>query len=324
MGGNALKNIEVTRMTLEEFNETKDKVQRVIAECSLQSDIPKYFKNKDSFGDVDIVVKIKNQHDQELCIEHIKNCFKPRDFYKNSNVFSFDCYNHQVDLIFTPEQHYKTSLNYLSYNDLFNLLGRLAHKLGLKLGHKGLQVIVKRGNYKLGEATLTKDLELILGILDVDYKRYQEGFNTKEEIFDFVMASMYFSNDIFAFENLNHINRTRNKKRAVYTEFVEYTSTRSKNGLKPDKEKFVKRILKKFPEANQAVIKLEKLRTRQLAVKEIFNGDIVAEVKGVSGIELGKWMKHFKAKYNNEFWLEHKNDARDIIANELNGGIDPK
>lgn len=93
MVGNALKNIEVQRMNLDEFNYRKDVVQRIITEYQLQSDIPKYFSTKDSFGNVDIVVKIKIPYEQELFINHVKKCFKPKDFYKNSNVFSFDCFD---------------------------------------------------------------------------------------------------------------------------------------------------------------------------------------------------------------------------------------
>lgn len=40
-------------------------------------------------------------------------------------------------------EHFNTSLEYLNWNDLGNLIGRIAHKFGLKYGHKGLLYIIK-------------------------------------------------------------------------------------------------------------------------------------------------------------------------------------
>lgn len=316
MGGNALKNINVTRMNVKEFNETKDKVLAVLNELKLEATIPKFFKSKDSFGDVDVIIKTTNSTDYQRAVDRVNEVFKPKDFYRNGSVYSFDVDNHQVDLIFTPEKDYETSVNYLSYNDLFNLLGRLAHKLGLKLGHKGLLYVIRNGDYTLGEVELVKDLKSIFKILDVDIDTYNKGFENADEIFEFVMKSKYFSNQIFAYENLNNINRVRNKKRVVYRDFLKYIRSRPKDGLTVDKEVFVKELLEEFPEAKVKVQKLWDRLVEQRAVKKIFNGDIVKELKNVEGPELGKWMIHFKKKYDNKFWLEHKDNAKEIILKE--------
>lgn len=316
MGGNALKNINVTRMNKQEFNDTKNKVQTALSEFGLESAIPKFFKSKDSFGDIDVVVKYSGSNDVQKCIQYFKDKFKPKDFYKNSNVFSVDIDNHQVDLIFVPEKDFETSLNYLSFNDLFNLLGRLAHKLGLKLGHRGLLVVVRNGNYTLGDVVVTRDLSEIFEILDVDLDTYNKGFETTQEIFEFVMKSKYFSNSIFAYENLNHTNRVRNKKRVVYESFLKYLEDKPKDGISVDKDIFVENLLERFPEAKSKVQKLWDRLAEQKAVHKIFNGDIVSEVKNVKGPELGKWMKHFKNKYTNKFWLDNANKSLEIIRNE--------
>ena len=42
--------------------------------------------------------------------------------------------NFQIDFIKVGEENWETSKNYFSYNDLGNLMGRLAQRLGVKYG----------------------------------------------------------------------------------------------------------------------------------------------------------------------------------------------
>lgn len=317
MGGNALKNTK--RMNKKEFIQTKNIALNKIYEYNLHAEVVRFYKDKQDFGDIDILVKCDNPVDVERCIDKIKNDLHPRETFKNGNVFSFELNNHQVDLIFTPEKYFTSSLIYFSYNDLFNFLGRIAHRLGFKLGHKGLMVVVKNGNYKLGEVILTQDLKEILGILGLSYQRYKQGFNTKEDIFNFVISSRFFNKSMFDYNKLNHINRIRNKKRKMYREFLEYIADKPlpNEANKIDKEEFVNRVLKLYPQAQKEIQKLQEKLQKQKEVSQIFNGHIVSEIKNVKGRELGKWMKHFKNKYDLDFWIKNKEQAREIIAKEV-------
>lgn len=316
MGGNALKNIEIKRMTKDEFYNTYFKVKNFISDLGLECSYPKFYSSKDSFGDVDIVVKINDSKNINLCIDAINDFFKPLDSYRNGTVYSFEVDMHQVDLIFVSEENYNSSLNYLSYNDLFNLLGRLAHRIGFKLGHKGLSYVVKNGDYTLGDVVVCKHLKDIFSIIDVNYKQYLEGFEAKEDIFKFVTESKYFNKNIFDYQNLNHINRVRNKKRKMYRDFIEYLEDKEFNSTIFNKEELVSIILPDFPQARE---KIEKLWTKlkiQKEVHNIFNAYIVKDIKNVEGKELGIWMKHFKSKYSNQFWLDNKDNINNIIKDE--------
>lgn len=316
MGGNALKNIEIKRMNKEEFLKTKDIALNKIYECGLYAEVVKFYRNKKDFGDIDIVVEFNNPQDISKCINKIKNDLKPRDTFKNGNIFSFELNQHQVDLIFTNEKYFQSSLIYFSYNDLFNLLGRIAHKMGFKLGHKGLMIVVKNGNYLLGEIILTQNLKEILGILGLNYETYKKGFDELEDIFEFVISSKFFDKSIYDYDNLNHINRIRNKKRKVYRKFLKYIKNIPNKSIKIDKSKQVQKVLKLYPEAQEELKKLQEKLKKQQEVKKIFNGNIVSKIKNVTGQELGKWMKHFNKKYDLDFWLNNKDRAKEIIKNE--------
>lgn len=296
MGGNAIKN--ASRITKSEYDRVCNILTDTLGRFYYVA-IPPSYSNKESFGDIDIVVE-----NNDLDINYILPLLNPTEIQKNSNVISFG-YKYlnkiiQVDLIFVQHKEFETSLNYLSYNDLFNLLGRLARRVGLKLGHKGLEYIVrdKENNDRiLGELLITSKLTEICQILDLDYNTYIAGFENKSDIFNFVIKSKYFDSYCFKLENLNHINRMRNKKRQIYTDFLEYVKDIPEKDEKIDRDLFVMNLLSEYhlTEDYYKII-MDEIKRRELALK--FNGELVMKLTGLQGKELGAFMSAFKEKYN--------------------------
>jgi hypothetical protein len=173
----------------------------------------------------------------------------------------------------------------------------------LKYGFEGLiaEVFSIDGSRKLGEICLSKDSSKIFPFLGFDYDRYLKGFDTVEEIFDYVVNSKFFNADGFMMDSLNHTDRKRNKKRATYQGFLEYINSKEPGTLPSytffkDKDLYIDMIDSEFPEANFKK-QLEELKLedeQNKIVSEKFNGDLVMEWTGLKDKELGRCLGEFK------------------------------
>jgi hypothetical protein len=178
------------------------------------------YHTKESFGDMDIIInsdKLSSEWIPQLVLEF---GLAHGDWSKNGNVLSFAYKNLQIDLIVTPPEDFQTSLDYFAWNDCGNLQGRLAHKLGFKLGHRGAELIVKDGDQQIAIIELTKDTSKIHELLDLNHQQWRDGFNTLEDMYQWIANSKYFNKDIYLLENRNHYSRTRDAKRKTYSDFL--------------------------------------------------------------------------------------------------------
>ena len=263
-------------------------------------------RNKETHGDLDI---ISNVSKQELI-----NCLKKNNalFHVNSNTISLPWKGFQVDISCLPENQIESAINYCSWGDTGNLIGRTAHKFGLHFGHTGLSFWIRQSLFDNSQnfidndnifekVVLSTDYSIILPLLGYDFERWKQGFNTEEEVFEWVATSKYFNEDIFKFEELNHINRIRNKKRKMYANFVGWVAA---NGWKYDKFSFQRREyylpiwVEKFPNLREKIKenKARYLRSKQL--KDKLNGYIVMDVCGISD---GKLVGKIVSKVHERF-----------------------
>lgn len=322
MGGNALKHLNVERKGAEDFQRISNSVIQSIKSFVTKSAVVPYYRLKQDFGDADILFTT-NQLGREIC-DHIHNLFNPRSLYVNSSCYSFDVENFQIDLIQSTDELFDVSLDYYSYNDVGNLIGRIAHKMGLKYGHNGLTLPIRKDDSHLGETIIvSRDTRKILDFLGFDSRRFFLGFDTLEDIFLFVTQSKYFNPEIFAFENLNHINRTRNRKRKVYAQFIDWLTERntSKYIFNTNKSNYLTSIDHHFPESNifQRIKEVEEKINNNKINKEKFNGDIIIKLRNIQGKELGQFIYKFKNQFVSEdafnSWIY--NSTQDTINNEI-------
>ena len=309
MGGNALKNCVTRRYTSLEYFLLTGEVHSKLAWCfnSAQFDFIKAYATKESYGDMDIVI---NSADiTEHWVDYVIEEFKPKEWIKNGNVLSFEYKEFQIDLIMTHPDEYQTSLNYFAYNDLGNLLGRIAHSMGLKLGHDGLSYNWRVESYQFKNEIISTNWEEICNVLGVSYERYMQGFDTLEDIFKFVVASPFFHSDIYLLENRNNYARTRDKKHKTYTEFLKwiegYSHTNDQLANKIARDGFSKDIWLSYQfsvidgfEATYKRVQAE--WAEETEYKKRYNGDIVRSITGLQNQELGmfmKWMKETHDQY---------------------------
>jgi len=250
MGGNALQNICYTRRyDVKEFVPISLDVKDALYGIFSKSSIVPYYRNKQSFGDLDIIVCNQLDYNANDIKDALKDIFQPAGIVLNDRCFSFNYEELQVDVIVEEPKYYQTHLNYMSYNDLGNLVGRIAKSVfDVKYGHKGLIAPVRMDNTNVvSEIELSLDTYKMLSFLGFDPARFFAGFDEVEEVFEYVVGSKYFNAEFFDLENLNHINRTRNRKRENYQKFLKFLEDNKIEGLKNlpiyDANSF-------FPEAN--------------------------------------------------------------------------
>lgn len=314
MGGNAIS--QTQRLNRGEYECYEQELIALLGDFLKTPFAPlQFYSEKESFGDIDFVVAQPkpDRRDLELFFQQIGS----REQYFNGDMLSFEYKNFQVDLNFVAVENYETALFYFAYNDLNNLIGRIAHKFGLKFGFDGLcyQIRTESG-YRAKKITLCKDPAAIYAFLGYDYSRFLQGFKDREAIFEFVASSRYFNSAIFELDELNHINRTRNKKRQTYQLFLQWLTGKTFNEFRfeEDKSIYLIRIHNHFyaPDSpsqgvsgkvsggvnllGELAIYAEEHRKHEFA-KALFNGGQLMKTYGLSGSALGKVIADFKRDF---------------------------
>lgn len=314
MGGNLFKD-QSRRISSEEFKSLSLEIINSVPDVT-RSKIIKSYRNKESFGDIDIIydntysqelLDYLNQHDYLLII--------------NGPVKSILFKGVQVDFIGVKPDEYDFAFNYFSYNDLGNLIGRIAHSFGFKFGHNGLLYVIRDKDNPtrvIKEIIVTQDYTKALNF--IGYPSIDDvEFNDLEDVFDFVMDNQYARPEIFLLENRNHISRVRDRKRKTYMMFLEYIKTKEYHDrITPDRTFQLNKAFRLFPEFhikyNVTLVEHEHHKARH----EKFNGDIVMKISGLDGKELGQLMIKLKSVITNEYLdVSSKDDVYSRIATIL-------
>lgn len=299
MGGNVFKDTHtVRRLEKTEYWQYCEQVLKLILVTTgpISLHITQAIQAKEDFGDMDVIVKGRSK--RSLIEDMLKE--KGYPFQKNGDVTSFLYIDFQIDLIFTNEEHYNYSCNYFDWNDLGNLVGRMSKQLGFKHGHDGLYYVLRNDDRIIKEFLLSTDYLDIINILGLDKFKFKRGFVKYEDLFDFVISSPYFNSDSFKLENLNNINRVRDRKRKTYNMFLKYIAKKGIEGkgtrklTYEEKEAFV---LDKFPGIRTELFALKAKIALDLKIKERINGRIIMSIfPGIEGKTVGSYIDTIKEK----------------------------
>jgi len=300
MGGRAffdIINSESKRMDKDEYD---DVLALTIARINNSHDMTGIAKgvlsvdDKETFGDIDILVV------REFFFFHFfwnDNKHRYKAYKQNGGVISLlDKQDRQIDLITTPKAIYETHYDYLNYNDLGNFVGRIAKSINLKYGHDGLHLIVRDANdntRKIGEICVSVNTMFIYQLLDIE-PPHRTGYYNMEDIFDMIMDSKYYHKDLFLLEKQSHKARVRDRKRKSYNAFLKYieendtsTHTRRRYSIFETLDKLPARVGIDY-------IKQRATYDNKQYEKTLFNGNIVRELTGLQGKELGAFIGSIK------------------------------
>lgn len=321
MGGNALKT-HTRRYQTDEFKELQSEFHEFLSkELGYTYAYPlRWYRNKESHGDMDILVMTNNIPDDKLW-NMLKNNFP--EVYTNANVYSIPYKELQVDLILTKPEHWSVSAAYFDYDPSGNLMGKLAHKFGLKYGHAGLLYPIRVGTKLYDIHQVSLDNHKIFEFLGYNYDEFINGFDEIEEIYDYIINGAYFNVDIFKLENLTQIDRKRNRKRPTYNTFLSYVNDKEIRGgyeFNKDKESYIESIDSFFQCGLVEAIEIIKAHHRLLEqVHDKWNGDIIMRhFPHLSGQRLGEAIGRFKSMfYDDEAYNQYivNTGLVDIIRN---------
>jgi hypothetical protein len=302
MGGNALTNTKTRRYQADEFR----RVEAFVVE-TLRNRFPDRrvraldsYRSKADFGDLDVMFESSNL--TVNLVDVVNELFSPNQVVKNGPVTSFNVEELQVDLVCQSSANFETAFNYYRYSDLGNLMGRVAHKLGFKLGHEGLVLVLRDGNYQFAELLVSKDWAQCLRFLGYSPYRFFQGFDTLEEVFEYATSTPFFNKAVYEYDNRNHTARVRDAKRAAYRGFLEYLEARndlpayqyestSELGGRVVKEEFLARAYEFFPDLQFDYEMALAMEVDRKEAKRKFNGDLVSELTGLKDKDLGFFMK---------------------------------
>lgn len=304
MGGNALKNTKTRRYQADEYERTFVELSYRLMGVCVYVHLVLAYREKESFGDMDLVVVMN--YDETDVVAAVKRLFNPNEVVKNGNIVSFDYNELQVDLLVQSDvETAEFASRYFAYNDLGNFIGRTAHRLGFKFGHDGLKYVVRDpedDSRVVKELLVTQDFDDALWFLDYSFEEHAYGFDTKEEIFDYVASSKYFEPAQYLLENRPSEARRRDRTRAMYQAINEYYKV--KFNLQPgtpkkpvNRREHLERAFNAFPEFKQAYDEALAAHNLDKAFRKNFNGDNFSEYFDVEGKELGELM----AKYRRYF-----------------------
>jgi len=325
MGGKALKIAKTRRYEKDEFDQlASNLIPKVKEVFNTSVEIIKSYHEKDTFGDMDLLVLVDNNFNEKIKNTTVKQVildnFDATEVFCNGGVYSFDYQELQVDLILTPVSNWNSSQVFFAYNDLGNLMGKIYYRFNLKYGFDGVKYVYRENNENvLGTITITKDMRKAFEFIGLSYDKFLQGFSNLEEIFNYVISSPYFDRESFRLENLNSINKKRNNKRKVYQQFLEWLTENNITKSFPkqeDKNFYFNLIEKHFPESNfkqerEKLIEKNTLR-KELTLK--FNGDMVMEkFPHLKGAELGKAINNFKKSKEDFSKFLQENSAEEIM-----------
>lgn len=312
MGGNALASQGATRcvrevalLALEDFQKRFEQVTGRFTSAVRMEPIAAY-RQKPDFGDLDVLVdsRIFQAIPPKDLVNILSDSYGATlPWVKNGSVLSVGlplqdaskCL--QLDLICTPAIEFDFSLGYFSWNDMGNLVGRVAHKMGLKFGHDGLWLPMRDGTNLHDKLLVTRNFGHALSFLGFDAERWRGGFDTLDDIYQFVASGSRFNPDLYPLENRNHTARVRDKKRPVYTGFLLWLEAHpSLCGFTwmEDKSHYLPEVMAAFPtlqmEYDNSLAKLNQTK----AIRACFNGEVVTAITGLTGKQLGGFMGYFK------------------------------
>ena len=319
MGGTALRQfgVESKRMNLEEYHKLWEQVKKAfdVRFCMNHENeihLLRTMKDKSDFGDMDVLVDSSMLPNNWADV--LKEEFKSAAIYNNGDCVSFDVGGFQLDIIKAARHEFDAAKFYFDDQDKGNLCGKLSRRLGLKLGHDGLSYVFRNGDQVIEEIEVTTDPKTICELLGVSYKDHMNGFDELEDMFEWVAKSPYFDPNVFAFEEMNSIARIRDKKRKTYNLFLKWIADNKDTRnwdfkFNKDKNSYLPMLFVKFPKFRYNWYMTRYKMLDRIEFKRKFNGEIVREVTGLFGKDLGEFMIANRDEFNNDYVMTQSEDA---------------
>lgn len=288
---------QAERMSTETYLRVVSKVRSTLVISGVRKvNVPLAIREKADHGDVDVVIQASEIGvakeaisrltwiDPSTGASYLKALQHPES--QDSFICQVEGVIVQVDLVKVPDEVYDFAVNYYSWNDAGNLIGRIARRRGMKFGWDGLQYVHRRGSRKLAKIQVIGDFKQALTYLGFDASKWDDGFDTYEDLFEWVRTSDHFEPSAYPLEHHNHRVRARDRKRKTYNMFLQWLNFTGEY-VPAETEKHVEQMRKDFPEVDLLIKETEKLDDLRVKCKVLFGGSAVMEYFSDAGISIG-------------------------------------
>ncbi len=298
---------EVKRFDKSTLNDMSVRIINILRNNCYEVCATLYVDSKVSFGDLDILVYL----DDVEQLEPLKELIDHDKYTLNNDTLSMLIDGYQVDLIYVNNCYKDLATTFYNYSIYGFMIDRMLRDFNLKITTTGLQYIYNDtvGNRVYFHVT---SRDRTFEILKLDKDVYSKGFNSYDDLFEYVSTSPYFRKEIYYPENLTHSSRARANKREPYHLLLKWLEDKSKF-RRPDKKYQLPEGLRHI--INDEVYSYEVMLERKNELKKSFNGNIIQKLTGLSGIELGDFKNMMLSKYTHD---ELCNNTESLIMKEMN------
>lgn len=155
------------------------------------------------------------------CDPEIKNKLKKEfncDVYNKSHGYEFYVGSDKV-VIHTAKSNDFDFINDMNSFGINILIGKILKGSGVKLTQLGLiyeeKLNINNHNSKVGDFLITKNSKDIFSLFKLDYQIFKQGFDSRNEVFEFILTSPYIDINEFKFPKKEH-------KLRIFGEFQVY------------------------------------------------------------------------------------------------------
>ncbi len=268
--------------------------------------IPRYYGDKADFGDMDVILSdqlLAEETSWEALRESIVADLGLERTRAQGGVFSTVYQDFQVDYFIKSHDEFLTTHNFMSFNDLGNIVGKIYRRFNLKYGEKGLMYVFRRDdNHYKKDLIVSRDPAQIFGFLGLEIAPWEAGFDNLEAIFSWVTRSPFFS--VAPYRDQSATTRRRKRRRQTMERFVAWLDEHGvAQNYEPegDAEALLAQVHEAFPQADLLGQIAHERRLEEVArqVQERFNGRLVMSLRPeLQGAALGDFIKAFKAQYD--------------------------
>lgn len=274
--------------------------------------IPRYYKTKETFGDMDIIINSKffdlPKFRQISFKDKYLNQFGITEHKSVGNVFSSVYEGLQIDFFSEDISKLQSVTNYMDFG-IGNFIGKISRKLNLKYGMYGLEYVFwGDNNHFKQELTISTDTEKIFNLLDLDYNKWKIGFTDKIDAYNWIISSKFFSTHTY----LNPKGGTQKRKEARqdFADFIQYLIDNKieRDVIIPSDEAKFDTIKIVFPniDITEFINKSKNKYNDFIKFRNNFNANIINEVyPNLTGKKIGNFISGFKTYVDNNYG-DHK------------------
>lgn len=212
------------------------------------------------------------------------------------------------------------------YGDLGMIIGCLARSVGLHLGDHGLKI----NSQDLAPTTspafpLSASFDRILAFFGLSLDRWSAGLSTREEAFEWVATSRFYS-PVRIHER--QLRAKRRVDREMYQAFIQWNEVRANRDITHQEQAeplsdVAEEALVYF-EKKEEFSRLVKENQRRVRLKQTWNGNVVGGWTGWCGHGVARVMKYVREKLGEDRILEMEEselraavmEAKEIVQRE--------